>query len=142
MSNFTRHPDEQEVVRELARLWWQFELKCAQETLEQKQHEHRVELMRAEQYKVTCRLADFQPIRGAFAVVIGHGVVIVRNRYDTNCPKRGISVEWFPDQTVACPPDRVTNSEVPPFDAAAAALDQLDQPGLDESDQGRFGSQI
>jgi len=129
MSNPTRHPDEQEAVRELARLWWQFELKCARETLEQKQHEQRVELMRAEQDKVTCRLADFQPVRGAFAIVIGHGVLIVRNTHCSGHYNHGRSVEWFPDQTAACLPDSVVNSEVPAFDAAAAALDQVDQAG-------------
>jgi len=127
MSQATRHPDEQEAVRELARLWWQFELKCARETLQQKQHEQRVELMRAEQAKVTCRLADFQPVPGAFAVVIGHGVLIVRNTHNTRDSFHGRTVDWYPDQTAACLADGVTNSEVPELDQAAAALDELDQ---------------
>jgi len=129
MSNTARTHQDQDRIKGLATTWWQLELKIAREMLAQAEHEKKVSELRELQEKVTLGLADFQVTRGAFAVPIGHGVLIVRNSHDRNQYDGGRRVEWYPDQTTACLPDRVVNSEVPELDQAAAALAALDQEG-------------
>jgi len=129
MSNTARSHQDQDRIKGLATTWWQLELKIAREMLAHDQHEKKISELRELQQKVTLGLADFQVVRGAFAVPIAHGVLVVRNAHDSNRLRGGRQVDWYPDQTTACLPDRVVNSEVPDLDQAAAALAELDQPG-------------
>jgi len=142
MSNDKQVFDRLRRITGLASTWWDLELKIAHEMLAHAEHEKKLTELRELQQKVAFGLADFQVTRGAFAVPIGDGVLLVRNMHDGGSYYRGRSVEWYPDQTKPCLPDGVTNSEVPELDAIVAALDDLDQAGAAESDQGRFGSQI
>jgi len=126
MSDTTRSHQDQDRIKGLATTWWQLELKIAREMLAHAERDKKVSELRELQEKVTVGLADFQVTRGAFAVPIGHGVLIVRNSHDRKQYDGGRRVEWYPDQTTACLPDCVTNSAVPELDQAAAALDELD----------------
>jgi len=131
MSNPTRSHQDQDRIKGLATTWWQLELKIAMEALAQAEHEKKVSEMRELQQKVTIALADFQVTRGAFAIPIGHGVLIVRNMHSCLSYYSGRTVEWYPDETAACLPDRVVNSEgndnlpfMDKLNQAAAALDE------------------
>jgi len=129
MSNSARSDQDQDRINGLATTWWQLELKIAREMLAHAEHEKKVSGLRELQQKVAIGLADFQVTRGAFAVPLAHGALIVRNMHDKDSYYRGRSVEWYPDPTIARLPDREVNSEVPALDQAAAALADQDQPG-------------
>lgn len=130
MTNSMRSSDEQERIRELARLWWELQGKIAALRKTIDAAEGRYQLLIQEHNKIACGLADFQTSAGQFAIVLHAGVLIVRNQHRRDLFLHGRGVEWIPDQSRAPLAEREVNSA------------EADHPFLIDEQAGNAGSQI